>query len=90
MTVLASQKLRIRKLGVVEYLPTWEKMKQFVDARTESTIDEYWVLQHPAVFTLGQAADEGHLLATGDIPVIQTDRGGVCEPVRFLPPPQFR
>ncbi len=52
MTVLVSQKLRIRKLGVVDYLPTWEKMKRFVDARTESTIDEYWVLQHPPVFTL--------------------------------------
>jgi len=76
MTVLASQKLRIRKLGVVEYLPTWERMKQFVDDRTEYTIDEYWVLQHPPVFTLGQAADKEHLLATGDIPVIQTDRGG--------------
>jgi lipoyl(octanoyl) transferase len=74
MTV--SQSLRIRRLGVVDYLPTWEKMKQFVDSRVESTIDEFWLLQHPPVFTLGQAADEGHLLAPGDIQVVQTDRGG--------------
>jgi lipoyl(octanoyl) transferase len=76
MTVLAAQKLRIRKLGVVEYSPIWEEMKQFVDSRTESTIDEFWVLQHPPVFTLGQAADKEHLLAPGDIPVVQSDRGG--------------
>lgn len=76
MAALERQKLLIRRLGVVDYLPTWEKMKQFVDNRTEATVDEYWILQHPAVFTLGQAADKEHLLAPGDITVIQTDRGG--------------
>ncbi len=74
MTV--SQILRIRRLGVVAYVPTWENMQQFVDSRIESTSDEFWLLQHPPVFTLGQAADKGHLLAPGDIPVVQTDRGG--------------
>lgn len=76
MAALERQKLLIRRLGVVDYLPTWEKMKQFVDNRTEATVDEYWILQHPAVFTLGQAADKEHLLSPGDITVIQTDRGG--------------
>jgi lipoyl(octanoyl) transferase len=76
MTVAVSQKLRIRRLGVVDYQSTWDDMKRFVDARSQSTVDEFWVLQHPPVFTLGQAADKVHLLAPGEIPVIQTDRGG--------------
>ena len=76
MAALAQQKLLIRRLGVVDYLPTWEKMRQFVDSRAEATADEYWILQHPPVFTLGQAADKKHLLDPGGIQVIQTDRGG--------------
>ena len=55
---------------------SWEEMKAFTDARDEETLDELWLLQHPPVYTLGQAGKPEHLLAPGDIPVIKTDRGG--------------
>ncbi len=66
----------IRRLGRVEYLPTWQAMQRFTDERDADTEDELWLLQHPPVFTLGMAADPSHVLAAGDIPVMQTDRGG--------------
>jgi len=66
----------IRRLGRVEYLPTWQAMQRFTDERDAGTEDELWLLQHPPVFTLGMAADPSHVLAAGDIPVVQTDRGG--------------
>jgi lipoyl(octanoyl) transferase len=66
----------IRRLGHVEYLPTWQAMQRFTDERDASTEDEVWLLQHPPVFTLGMAADASHVLAPGGIPVVQTDRGG--------------
>lgn len=66
----------IRRLGLVDYLPTWQAMQRFTDERDAATGDEIWLLQHPPVFTLGMAADRGHVLAAGDIPVVQTDRGG--------------
>jgi lipoyl(octanoyl) transferase len=66
----------IRRLGLVEYLPTWQAMQRFTDERDADTEDELWLLQHPPVFTLGMAADPSHVLAAGDIPVVQTDRGG--------------
>jgi lipoyl(octanoyl) transferase len=66
----------IRRSGLVEYLPTWQAMQRFTDERDADTDDEIWLLQHPPVFTLGMAADPSHVLAAGDIPVVQTDRGG--------------
>jgi len=60
----------------VDYAPTLQAMKTFTDARGENTPDELWLLQHPPVFTQGQAGRAEHLLAPGDIPVIQVDRGG--------------
>jgi lipoyl(octanoyl) transferase len=66
----------VRWLGRVDYEPTWRAMQQFTDARDASTEDELWLLEHPPVFTLGLAADPGHVLAPGDIPLVQTDRGG--------------
>lgn len=66
----------IRWLGLVDYEPTWRAMQQFTDARDASTEDELWLLEHPPVFTLGLAADPSHVLAPGDIPLVQTDRGG--------------
>jgi lipoyl(octanoyl) transferase len=51
-------------------------MRQFTDARKDDTPDELWLLQHPPVFTQGQAGKAEHVLAPGDIPVIQVDRGG--------------
>lgn len=69
-------RLTVRRLGLVEYEPTWRDMQAFTDARDESTQDELWLLQHPPVFTQGQAGKAEHLLAPGDIPVVQVDRGG--------------
>ena len=66
----------LRELGEVEYQPTLQAMKDFTDRREPDTPDELWLLQHPAVFTQGQAGKAEHVLAAGDIPVIQVDRGG--------------
>lgn len=68
--------LVVRHLGVVEYLPTLEAMRSFTAERDERTPDEIWLLQHPQVFTQGQAGKPEHLLAPGDIPVVQVERGG--------------
>lgn len=66
----------LRWLGRVDYEPTWRAMQRFTDERGPETQDEIWLLEHPPVFTLGMAADPSHVLAPGDIPVIQIDRGG--------------
>ena len=68
--------LRVRRLGLAEYETVWRRMQAFTDRRTESSDDELWLVQHPPVFTQGQAGKDEHLLATGDIPVIHVDRGG--------------
>ena len=65
-----------RWLGRVDYAPTLAAMQRFTDERNAETADEIWLLEHPPVFTLGMAADRAHVLAAGDIPVVQTDRGG--------------
>lgn len=70
------KKLTIRKLGLQPYQPTWLHMQQFTDQRHADTPDEIWVLEHEPVFTQGQAGKAEHLLQTGDIPVVQVDRGG--------------
>ena len=63
-------------LGRQDYVPLWHKMQSFADERDESTSDEIWFCEHPPVFTLGLNASKEHLLAPGDIPVVQIDRGG--------------
>ncbi|MBA2710455.1 MAG: lipoyl(octanoyl) transferase LipB [Tatlockia sp.] len=68
--------MTIRNLGMQSYLPTWENMKQFTQLRTESTVDELWLLEHPAVYTQGQAGKAEHILNPNSIPVIKSDRGG--------------
>ena len=73
---MALPELVLRELGQVEYLPTLQAMQDFTDSRTAQTPDELWLLQHPRVFTQGQAGKPEHVLAAGDIPVIQVDRGG--------------
>jgi len=73
---MSSRTLIIRRLGQREYLPTWRAMREFTDRRDEETPSELWVVEHPPVFTQGQAGKAEHLLGTGDIPVVQTDRGG--------------
>jgi lipoyl(octanoyl) transferase len=67
---------RVRYLGQVEYEPTWRAMQRFTERRGAGTPDEIWFLEHPPVFTLGVNASRAHLLVPGDIPVLQTDRGG--------------
>jgi lipoyl(octanoyl) transferase len=68
--------LQSRRLGLVDYVATLDAMRRFTDERSSSTVDELWLLQHPPVFTQGQAGKSEHILAAGDIPVIQVDRGG--------------
>lgn len=72
----ADQSIAIRDLGRQDYVPLWHAMQQFTDARTETTIDEIWFTEHPPVFTMGLNASHEHLLAPGNIPVVQIDRGG--------------
>jgi len=66
----------LRELGLVDYAPTLQAMKALTDSRDTNSPDELWLLQHPRVFTQGQAGKAEHVLAPGDIPVIQVDRGG--------------
>lgn len=69
-------KLVIRQLHRMPYEPVWRAMQSFTDARNEQTPDELWIVEHPPVFTQGQAGKAEHLLAPGDIPVVPVDRGG--------------
>lgn len=66
----------IKQLGLQDYTNTWQAMQQFTIERTTDTPDELWLVEHPAVYTLGLNGKREHLLNTGDIPVIQCDRGG--------------
>jgi len=68
--------LEQRELGLVPYQPTLQAMKELTDTRQACDPDQLWLLQHPRVFTQGQAGKAEHVLAPGDIPVIQVDRGG--------------
>jgi lipoyl(octanoyl) transferase len=68
--------LRVRWLGCREYDATWAWMRRFTDTRGPDTDDELWLLEHPPVFTLGQAGLPEHVLDPGAIPVVQCDRGG--------------
>jgi lipoyl(octanoyl) transferase len=63
-------------LGRVDYEPTWRAMQRRTDEANASTRDEIWFLEHPPVFTMGMNAKAEHLLAVGDIPVVDIDRGG--------------
>jgi lipoyl(octanoyl) transferase len=66
----------VRRFGLCDYEPTWRAMQRFTEQRDAATADEIWFLEHPAVFTLGVNASRAHLIAPGDIPVVQSDRGG--------------
>jgi len=66
----------IRHLGRVEYEATWRAMQDFTAQRTADTPDELWLLEHPPVYTQGQAGRAEHLIAATDIPVVPIDRGG--------------
>ena len=66
----------VRHLGRVDYEPTWRAMQSFTAERGPDTPDELWLLEHPPVFTLGQAGKREHILTDLGIPVIAIDRGG--------------
>ncbi|EIP0121088.1 lipoyl(octanoyl) transferase LipB [Vibrio alginolyticus] len=68
--------LVVKRLGRQDYEPVWKAMHEFTDQRTEETLDEVWLVEHNPVFTQGQAGKAEHLINTGDIPVVQSDRGG--------------
>ncbi|MCL1079931.1 lipoyl(octanoyl) transferase LipB [Parashewanella spongiae] len=68
--------LIIRNLGRQDYSTVWHAMQEYTDNRDAESVDELWVVEHTPVFTQGQAGKSEHILAPGDIPVIQVDRGG--------------
>jgi lipoyl(octanoyl) transferase len=76
MSAVLAPPLVVRALGRVDYVPTWHAMREFTARRDADTPDELWIVEHPPVFTLGQAGKREHLLAPTDIPVVATDRGG--------------
>ncbi|HEX2140582.1 MAG TPA: lipoyl(octanoyl) transferase LipB [Woeseiaceae bacterium] len=74
--VAGESRIAVRFLGRQEYEPLWRAMQRYTETRDASTPDELWFAEHPPVFTLGLNAKREHLLAPGDIPVVQIDRGG--------------
>lgn len=68
--------LHVRDLGIEPYLNVWQEMKSFTASRTENTTDELWLVEHPPVYTQGQAGKAHHVLNPKNIPIIQSDRGG--------------
>ncbi len=71
-----SPNLLVRRLGLVDYQPTFAAMQEFTAQRNADTADELWLLQHPPVFTQGLAGKPEHILQLTPIPIVQTDRGG--------------
>lgn len=63
-------------LGLQDYQSTWQSMVHFTQQRTVDTQDQLWLVQHPAVYTMGLAAKKEHILHSRNIPIINTDRGG--------------
>lgn len=68
--------IQLRYLGQRDYASVWGEMRAFTDTRTPATVDELWLVEHPPVYTLGQAGKPEHLLNPGVIPVVHSDRGG--------------
>ena len=68
--------LIVSQLGRADYEPTWQSMMKFTAERSAETPDELWVVEHPPVFTLGQAGKPEHLLVDTGIPLVKIDRGG--------------
>ncbi|MDX5364577.1 MAG: lipoyl(octanoyl) transferase LipB [Pseudazoarcus pumilus] len=66
----------VKRLGRVDYEAAWEAMRAFTAAREPDTPDEIWLVEHPPVYTLGQAGKPEHLLRSSDIPLVKSDRGG--------------
>ncbi len=68
--------LAVRHRGLTLYEQAYDEMRRFTAERTAATPDELWLLEHPSVYTLGQAGDPQHLLRANGIPIVRTDRGG--------------
>ena len=68
--------LKVRELGLSDYADTWREMRCVTEARGEASRDELWLLEHPGIYTLGQAGRREHLLDAGATPVFESDRGG--------------
>ena len=66
----------VKRLGQVAYEPTFQAMQAFTATRTADTADELWIVEHPPVYTLGQAGKPEHILRNIGIPLVQIDRGG--------------
>jgi len=73
---MSEENTSVKFLGLTDYRETWEKMKTFTQIRDASSADEWWITEHGPVFTQGQNGKPEHLFDTGEIPVIQIDRGG--------------
>ncbi|UDG81272.1 Octanoyltransferase [Candidatus Profftia lariciata] len=73
---MQQKKVLIRQLGLQEYMPIVKAMYTFTNQRTKNTFDELWLLEHYPIFTQGKTGNNKHILTLGDIPVIQSDRGG--------------
>lgn len=70
------QRVVVKDLGLTSYEPVFAAMREYTDARNASSADQIWMTQHEPVFTQGQAGKAEHVLVAGDVPVVQTDRGG--------------
>jgi lipoyl(octanoyl) transferase len=68
--------LVVRTSGLSDYVDTWRRMRRFTETRDDASCDELWLLEHPRIFTFGQAGRREHLLDAGGIPVVDSDRGG--------------
>lgn len=73
---MSEQSLLVCNLGLADYHTTWQRMSDFTEQRDAASQDQVWLVEHPPVFTLGQAGKREHLLNPGDIPVVPCDRGG--------------
>ncbi|MRT40461.1 lipoyl(octanoyl) transferase LipB [Enterobacteriaceae bacterium RIT702] len=73
---MSANTLLVRQLGQRDWQPISDAMHHFTDQRDSNTADEIWLVEHHPVFTQGQAGKAEHLLMPGDIPVVQSDRGG--------------
>lgn len=76
MPSLSDASIAVCQLGLQPYERVFAAMKDYTESRTEQSPDQFWVVQHPPVFTQGQAGKAEHLLMPGDIPVLKVDRGG--------------
>ncbi len=68
--------MNVKYLGLADYLPVFEAMKHFTETRTDDTVDELWIVEHPQVFTQGQVGKPEHILNVTEIPIVRVDRGG--------------